>query len=71
MSNASIKFFELITLCGYGAAGVTFFFIIYTFSTREKAFYLLLVHTSESLFNQLTKMIYHADRPYFHTDRGM
>jgi hypothetical protein len=71
MSGASVKFFEIITLFGYGAAGVTYFFILYTFSTREKAFYFLLVQTSESLFNQLAKMIYHQSRPYFYTERGM
>ena len=71
MSKASIKFFELITLMGYGAVGVTFFFILYTFSTREKAFYLLLVQTTESLFNQLAKLVYHSPRPYFYEDRKM
>lgn len=48
-----------------------FFFIFYIFSTREKAFYLLLVHTTESLFNQLTKMIYRNSRPYFYQERDM
>ena len=48
-----------------------FFIIFYIFSTRERAFYILLVHTTESLFNQLTKMIYRSSRPYFYQERGM
>lgn len=66
LSASSIKFFEMITLLGYGAVGVFFFFIFYIFSTRERAFYLLSVHTTESLFNQLTKMMYRSPRPYFY-----
>ena len=71
MSDASVKFFEIITLFGYAAVGIGFFFLFYTFSTREKAFYFLLVQTSESLLNQLAKLIYHNSRPYFYTERGM
>ena len=50
---------------------MTFFFVFYIFSTRERAFYILLVHTTESLFNQLSKMIYRSPRPYFYQERGM
>jgi membrane-associated phospholipid phosphatase len=66
-----VTYFETITLFGYGAAGVSFFFLFYLFSTREKAFYILIVHTSESLFNQLVKQLYRSPRPYFFQDTGM
>ena len=46
-----IEYFKMMTLLGYGAAGVTMFMLFYIFSTRDKAFYILLVHTIESLFN--------------------
>ena len=42
-SEATIMYFKLITLCGYGAAGAVFIFIFFTFSSRDKAFYLLFV----------------------------
>ena len=71
MSTSARQFFEIITLFGYGAAGVSYFFLFYLFSTREKAFYILIVHTLESLYNQLAKQIYRSPRPYFYQDSGM
>jgi hypothetical protein len=69
MSNASIEFFKFITLFGYGAAGAAFFFLAYIFSSREKAFYILFVHTVQSLYNQEAKMLYRSARPYFESER--
>ena len=65
MSDASITYFKLITLLGYGAVGVGIFMLTFIFFSREKAFYILFVHTLESLANQLLKMLYQAPRPYF------
>jgi len=50
-SESSDKFFELMTQLGYGQIGAGIAFIAISFSTREKAFYILLVQTVESLTN--------------------
>ncbi len=51
MSSATIDYFRFITLFGYGAAGATITTLFLTFSTRDKAFYLLLVNVAESVYN--------------------
>jgi signal transduction histidine kinase len=50
-TDSIVGFYKFFTLSGYGSVGVSFFFLFYTFSTREKAFYLLFVQTCESLYN--------------------
>jgi len=41
------------------------FAMFFTFSTREKAFYMLLVITVIGIANQEIKMIYHNPRPSY------
>ena len=51
LSNASINFFWFMTFLGYGNAPVAVFVLYYVFSTRDKAFFLLFVHTCEGYVN--------------------
>jgi len=53
-----------MTLFGYGQFAIIVFALFFTFSTREKAFYMLLVHTVAGIVNQELKIIYHNPRPY-------
>eukprot|EP00347_Sterkiella_histriomuscorum_P005707 403355575 len=64
LTAPAIWYFKFMTLFGYGHAAIIFFALFYAFSTREKAFYLLLVHTVAGIMNQELKMIYHNPRPY-------
>ena len=59
-----IFYFKTMTLLGYGQAAIVFFVGFFVLSTREKAFYLLLVHTVAGIVNQELKMVYHNPRPY-------
>ena len=67
-STATIDYFKIITLLGYGAAGVVFVILALNFSTRDKALYLLFVQVVESLYNQWVKMLYRSPRPYLVSD---
>ena len=53
-----------MTLFGYGHAAIVAFALFFIFSTRDKAFYLLLMHTIAGIMNQELKMVYHNPRPY-------
>ena len=69
LSSASKVFFQFVTQLGYGHIGAIIVFITFSISTREKALYLLLVQTTESLLNQIMKLIYHDPRPYFDEEK--
>lgn len=71
MSTASIEYFKFITLFGYGAAGATITTLFLNFSSRDKAFYLLLVNVMESVYNQWAKLLIRAPRPYLVSDDMM
>ncbi|CDW73235.1 pap2 superfamily phosphatase [Stylonychia lemnae] len=64
ISDFALYYFKFMTLFGYGHFAVGVFVLFFTFSTREKAFYLLLVHTVAGILNQELKIIYHNPRPY-------
>jgi membrane-associated phospholipid phosphatase len=51
-------------MLGNGPVAVGFFILYFCFSTREKAFYILLVHTFIGTINLELKIIYHNPRPY-------
>lgn len=53
-----------MTELGRGPTAATIFFLFYNFSTREKAFYILFVHTFIAILNCELKMIYRDPRPY-------
>lgn len=60
----AVDFFEIVTSFGKGPviAGLVAFLFCYV--QREKAFYILMVFTAISVFNQDFKMFYHQPRPY-------
>eukprot|EP00347_Sterkiella_histriomuscorum_P021952 403332200 len=63
--NSSTKmFFKIITFLGYGNAAIAIFALFFAFSSRDKAFYLLLVHTFDGFLNQQLKIIYRDPRPF-------
>jgi len=47
----AILYLKFMTLFGYGHMAIVFFAIAFAFSTREKAFYLLFVHTWAGILN--------------------
>jgi membrane-associated phospholipid phosphatase len=61
-------YFKFVTLFGYGQAAIVFFALAFVFSTREKAFYLLFVHTVAGICNQELKILYRNPRPFMVSD---
>ena len=59
-----MKFFKYLSYLGTGPIGIGFFVLFFVFSTREKAFYILLAQTCCQNLNLEMKIIYHDPRPY-------
>ena len=51
LNQVTILYLKFMTLFGYGHVAIIFFGIAFAFSTREKAFYLLFVHTWAGILN--------------------
>lgn len=68
LGSLSIFYFKFVTLFGEGHVAAGFFGIVYAFSSRDKAYYLLFVHTVAGIANQELKIMYHDPRPYMSSD---
>jgi len=51
MDPSTLDFYKFMTILGYGFNAVIWYSLAYIFSTREKAFYLFLVHVVEGVIN--------------------
>ena len=59
-----IKFLRTVTYLGEGWAAAVFFAIAFCFTSRDRAFYILLVHAIAAFINKNLKIMYRNPRPY-------
>lgn len=63
-TDFTIEALRAITYLGEGYAGALIFGLAFAFSTKDKAFYILLCHTVGSTINKNLKILYRNPRPY-------
>lgn len=63
-TSFAVQFLRVVTYFGEGYAGALAFAIAFAFSSRDRAFYILLAHTCASIVNKTLKIVYRNPRPY-------
>lgn len=63
LKGSGIKIFKFITDLGDNTVSTIFFLLIYSFSTRVKAFYYVVVVFMSGAINGYLKIAYHHPRP--------